>query len=1104
MRTKLCWLLALLLSMACKDEGTPITSDKENESRASLPSTKQVEFSPIEVEIKAFPIEDMAVPFTTKASSPKKVTAYTNIQKIAQASPKIILPDTSFSYQFKKIEIQIEKTSALYPTPVKAKEADFKDKAIHNIRFWEAKHGLNTSFIHAIYQDSKGYMWFGGVSDGICRFDGHSFVTYTKDQGLSREAINSIWEEEQGDFWLGTRSGLVKFDGHHFFSYKGMDEEIFNITKGHEGHLLFASSEGVFLLQEDTFHKLEFRNNINSFYTLAIVEDKAGNIWLGGAYGLCMLTEDRSMCWTSNSELRSYGVQDLVVAEDGTLWIATFNGLWHYDGQQFTQIQALAGKQINKLIQARNGDIWLGTFENGVYQYDGTFLYNYSEREGLSNEEVVSIFEDDKGQIWAGTHSAGVNQINPNSFVNLTKNEGLSSNKINHFIKDHKGAIWMATEYDGLIKYDGTHYYHYSKETTGLPINNIQFILEDKAKNLWLGSFWYGLIKFDGKNFTHFTPQQGLNGDYIWSISEDDQANIWISTEDGGLCSFDGQTFTHYYKEDGSSISSRSKMTSNGVLWLTNFEDVFRYDGINFYRVHTTDGKSLTQIDQFFEDKNQRIWMTTVNGVYVLDGKTLTHYSPNSGISDNEVWSINQDNDNNIWIGTEKGIDLMETKGDSLPISPIFKSFKEIDGLKTQDNIANSSFLNKNQLWWGMGKNLLQLDLDKFYSSIDTTPPNIFLNSIKLNDQFFDFSKLNQTKLSEENIEYESSNKFQNYPNELVVDYKTNHFTFDFAALEWSAPHDVQYRYLLEGLEKEWSAPKKENKIDYRGLTHGKYTFNVQAKGKWSDWGAPLSYSFKIRPPWWFTWWAYVIYGLLFSALVYGIFQFLRRRLHLRNQLELEQKEAQRLKELDSFKSRLYTNLTHEFRTPLTVILGMTQQIRNEPKQFLDTGTQLIERNGKNLLRLINQLLDLSKLEDKSFQLNLQQSDIVAYLRYLTESFQTYTNSENLSLQFLATLEQLQMDYDPEQLQQIMTNLISNAVKYTPSGGAIKVKLKRIEQQLQLEIHDTGIGIAAADLSHIFDRFYQVDDSATRKEEGTGIGLAHTRELVQLMGGEFM
>ncbi|MEM6698609.1 MAG: ATP-binding protein, partial [Bacteroidota bacterium] len=496
------------------------------------------------------------------------------------------------------------------------------------------------------------------------------------------------------------------------------------------------------------------------------------------------------------------------------------------------------------------------------------------------------------------------------------------------------------------------------------------------------------------------------------------------------------------------------------------------------------------------------LWLTTVNGVYVLDGKTLTHYSPNSGISDNEVWSINQDNDNNIWIGTEKGIDLMKTKGDSLPISPIFKSFKEIDGLKTQDNIANSSFLNENQLWWGMGKNVLQLDLDKFYNSIDTTPPNIFLNSIKLNDQFFDFSKTNQTKLSEGSIKYESSNKFQNYPNELVVDYKTNHFTFNFAALEWSAPHDVRYRYLLEGLEKEWSAPKKENKIDYRGLTHGKYTFNVQAKGKWSDWGAPLSYSFRIRPPWWFTWWAYVIYGLLFSALVYGIFQFLRRRLHLRNQLELEQKEAQRLKELDSFKSRLYTNLTHEFRTPLTVILGMTQQIRNEPKQFLDTGTQLIERNGKNLLRLINQLLDLSKLEDKSFQLNLQQSDIVAYLRYLTESFQTYTNSENLSLQFLSTLEQLQMDYDPEQLQQIMTNLISNAVKYTPSGGAIKVKLKRIEQQLQLEIHDTGIGIAAADLSHIFDRFYQVDDSATRKEEGTGIGLAHTRELVQLMGGE--
>lgn len=229
--------------------------------------------------------------------------------------------------------------------------------------------------------------------------------------------------------------------------------------------------------------------------------------------------------------------------------------------------------------------------------------------------------------------------------------------------------------------------------------------------------------------------------------------------------------------------------------------------------------------------------------------------------------------------------------------------------------------------------------------------------------------------------------------------------------------------------------------------------------------------------------------------------EILNKRIELSLRLNEEQQEANRLKELDSFKSKLYTNLTHEFRTPLTVILGMVGQIRNEPKKYLDEGTRLIEANGKNLLRLINQLLDLSKLENKSFQLKMQQSDIIPYLRYITESFQSYANGKNLSLRFFSPLESLVMDYDVEQIKQIMTNLISNALKFTPSGGEITIRVNLIDNQLIIEIKDTGIGIAEKDLPNIFDRFFQVDGSTTRERGGTGIGLAHTQELIHLMDG---
>lgn len=244
------------------------------------------------------------------------------------------------------------------------------------------------------------------------------------------------------------------------------------------------------------------------------------------------------------------------------------------------------------------------------------------------------------------------------------------------------------------------------------------------------------------------------------------------------------------------------------------------------------------------------------------------------------------------------------------------------------------------------------------------------------------------------------------------------------------------------------------------------------------------------------------MYFLLLAAIAYTIYAFLRKRWRLQNELKKEQEEATRLKELDDFKSRLYTNLTHEFRTPLSVILGMADQVGANPKVHLQEGLQLIRRNGRQLLQLINQLLDLSKLENKSFQLQLQQRDIVSYLRYVAEAFQTYANTRNLSLQFFTTLESLVMDYDPKQIKQIMTNLVSNAVKFTPSGGAIKVRVSKQAQQLSIEVIDTGIGIAEKERSLIFDRFYQVDGSTTRAGEGTGIGLAHTQELIKLMGGQ--
>lgn len=287
-----------------------------------------------------------------------------------------------------------------------------------------------------------------------------------------------------------------------------------------------------------------------------------------------------------------------------------------------------------------------------------------------------------------------------------------------------------------------------------------------------------------------------------------------------------------------------------------------------------------------------------------------------------------------------------------------------------------------------------------------------------------------------------------------------------------------------------------QHSVEYVKLVPRAYTFWVQAANT-NDIGyeKPTFLNKIVSPPWYSNWLAYCLYLLIFASIVYYVYQVQLKQ-------KLDQREAQRLLELDSFKSRLFTNVTHELRTPLTVIIGMASQIRKNPTKYLEQGTHLIESNGQNLLRLVNQLLDLSKLENNSFRIHPKQDDIIPYLRYLVESFQTYANINNLSLSYHSSIESLVMDYDPEQIKQILTNLISNGIKFTPSGGHIELRSDVEDDHINILVKDSGIGIGDKDLPLVFKRFFQVDGSHTRAGQGTGIGLAHTQELIKIMKGE--
>ncbi len=417
-----------------------------------------------------------------------------------------------------------------------------------------------------------------------------------------------------------------------------------------------------------------------------------------------------------------------------------------------------------------------------------------------------------------------------------------------------------------------------------------------------------------------------------------------------------------------------------------------------------------------------------------------------------------------------------------------------LEGISYKDLLAD----HEDNLWMATDKGLLRMPIQP-----DTLKPTLMLREVQ---PFFDQVDWRMTKdtiskgghpdtgrdsISLARITFDSVYRFTNLPANAAFPHNINQLTFSWSGLHTRNPEKLLYSYFLEGQDRSWSPPIKENKASYINLPPGGYTFKVRAVNGIGIWSDTASYAFTVRAPWYWSWWSKTWYGLLLFS---GLFAFYRFQLNRR----LAAAENARLIELDKVKTRLYTNITHEFRTPLTVIEGMIGQMEENPKDWFREGIAIIRRNCGYLLHLVNQLLDLRKLESGKMKADYIQGDLIPYLRYIAESFDSLAGVKQIEVHFISTLDRLIMDYDPEKLLHLVSNLLSNAVKFTPDGGNIYLMVERIGDEMRLRIQDTGIGIPPDKLSRIFERFYQVDDSATRKGEGTGVGLALVWELVGL------
>jgi len=985
---------------------------------------------------------------------------------------------------------------------------------------------ISDNQVRALFEDANGNIWIGcGWGGGLNKFDRYTekFTSYLHDPdnpySISSNNITSICKDNSDNLWIGTEGGGLE--------YFDLGKEIFQHYKHETGDTLSLSS-----------------NNVQTVHV-----DKNDFLWVGTAAGLNKFIREKEhfISYKISDDPKSSGkyyVSSIYEDASGVLWIGTRGwGLLKLD-PFLDKFQIYRHDPKNPFSLSDNhpwivyGDseefIWTGNFESALNLFDRRnetftlFKKNYNDPKSLSDDLVSAIYEDNSGLLWFGTWSGGLNKYDrkKEKFVTYSHNpvnpNSLSSNSVTAIYKDSFDELWIANETTGLNRIDEKnnkfiHYRHIPNDPYSLGSDGVFSICEDKLGFIWIGTDNAGINKFERKTnkFQRFRQEennpQSLSNDKISQIYCDSYGDLWIGTTAGGMDRLkQGEDKFHHYKNDPNNPKSISP-----VMVYIFYEDKFRNlwmgthgGGLMLYNRKTDDfsfytpdpenrNNSLSHniVSSIYEDVNGNLWVGTNGaGINRFDRSTnqFKHYRQKDGLSNDVVNGILSDDKGNLWISTGKGISKFNISEES------FTNYDSKDGLQGSEFNGRAYFKSKTGEMYFGGSN----GFNRF--NPNELKENSFIPQILITD----FQILHKPVAIGYDTVWERTilDKSITETDYLELGYRDNILTFEIASLDFHSPEKNKYAYILEGFDNHWIYTDAKNRtITYTNLDPGKYNLRVKGTNNHGIWNeAGTSLRIVIHPPWWATWWSYILYGFVIMFLFSGSTRFYLNRQRLRTQLALEQEHAKKLEEVDRIKSNFYANISHEFRTPLMLIIGPLEKIVNKVTD--EDGKKhigLIRGNAKRLLTLINQLLDLAKLEAGRLKLNAAPGNISQFIKGLALEFESIAEQRDISLKIITEKEMIEAYFDKEKLEKIITNLMSNAFKFTPAGGRITVKVAEAAlNQVEIIIRDSGIGIAKSELTKIFDRFYQVDGSHTREHEGTGIGLALTKELVELHKGQ--
>jgi signal transduction histidine kinase/ligand-binding sensor domain-containing protein/DNA-binding response OmpR family regulator len=948
---------------------------------------------------------------------------------------------------------------------------------------------LGIHFIPALVEISpqKDY-YFSKINDGVYKYDYSTKKLYHFKQTsnintLSKGVITNI-RPDHGCFWVLFQSGLLE----------RMNEKTNSI---------------------DFRNRYVLENSIGSSVFKKLYIDSEGCPWIYPGIG-----------------------------DKGALYFDMEKGQWIFFGNDKKEFHSstdmyIASNLVRDIAQDNKGRIWLATDHGGVNIYDKktndiTVLLNDPlNPSSLSQNSAISLYYDNTGIMWVGTYKNGVSYYHPGMFkfdkspLFFYHNPDLETKDCNRLYEDRLGNLWIGTNGSGLLKFDkktqSFRLYRTQKNNpSSISSNIIISMLEDKKGTMWFGTFMGGLNQMVGEKFKRYLPNvnntNSLSNKSIYGLVEDHQQNIWIGTLGGGLDELDvtRQNFHHHV------IGKTTGMSSNYVLSVYSKDSTNMYlstsSGIDLLNSKTNSFtpvfKGLSQLNKLSDliiynsliDRRNQLWLATDNGINVYNRKrnSITYINKTSGLPTDQVVSLVEDNSGNIWAGTRNGLACIYCSTNSRTNKYEYSvvSFDENDGLVSAILNQNAIFKNK------QGK--IYIGCIKGYTVFD--PKAIHFNKKVPQPRF--------TEILIGNVEIQPGAKYRNrvildasitHKNKIVLHYDEKNLTVNFSALSYIHPEKNRYRYKLKGFDEDWTEIKTGiGSASYSNLNQGTYQLIVYASNNDNVWSTkPLILEIVIQPPFWLSWWAYLLYFIIGMIVLWYIVNFNLRKQKREFENEQIKREAIQLHEVDEMKFRFFTNISHEFRTPLTLIISPVEKLlkgikTDEQKSLL----LIIQRNAFGLLELVNQLLDFRKLDVHKDALNISVGDVVSFINDIYYSFNELANRKSINFSFSTSVSELRIEFDPEKMRKIVSNLLSNAFKFTPNNGQIGVNIGLIRQMnedkrlLKITISDTGIGIPPKDLERIFERFYRVENPENGHQTGTGIGLHIVSEYVKLHQGD--